>query len=256
MSDKPIALFYDHSTRRSLLTYWSEKETKPGGPQSIISLCKKAGLKQCFGVSNNFHTFMEAWKGLKEAGIQFCFGLELVMVQDAKIRTDETLRQEHKIIIFARNAAGYKDLIKIYSACHSDEDNFYYLQRFDYKQLKPLWTDNLMLVMPFWDGFLHKNTLVYGANIIPDLPVKPTLFREIASEVPFARYIDRAVDRFNIAKDHEEIKIKTIYYEKRADFEAYTVFRSIQNRGTFNCPNINFMCSPQFCFESWEELSK
>ena len=251
-----VPIWADHSTRRSLLTYWPEKDTKPHGPQSIISLAKKAGLKQCFGISNNFHTFIEAWKGLKDAGIQFCFGLELIMVQDAKIHTEETLRQEHKILIFAKNAQAYKDLIKIYSACHSDKDNRYYVQRFDYKRLNALWTDNLMLVMPFFDGFLHKNTLVHGANIIPDMPVKPLIFREVDSGIPFAGLIDAAIDRFNANKDHEEVRTKTIYYEKRADFEAYTVLRSIQNRGSFDSPKVDFLCSPRFCFEEWERISK
>lgn len=254
MNETIIPLFYDHSCGRSLLTFWPEKDTKPDGPQSIISLCKKAGLKQCYAVSTNFHTFIEGWKELKAEGIQLCFGLELVMVEDAKIHTEESRRAEHKIIAFAKNPTALNDLFKISTACHSDITNRYYLHRFDYKQLKPLWTDNLMLVVPFWDSFLHRNTLTYGANIVPEMPAKPVLFREVNSGVPYASLIDAAIDRFNQQRDHEEVKIKTIYYPKREDFEAYTVFRAIENRSSFNSPNLDYMCSPRFCFEEWEEL--
>lgn len=256
MSREIIPLFYDHSCGRGILTFWSQKDTKPDGPQSIISLCKKAGLKQCYFASNNFHTFIEAWKGLKDAGIQLCFGLELIMTEDANVHTDESRRSEHKILIFASNSAAYKDLIRIYTACHADMTNKYYVHRFDYKQLAPLWTDRLTLVVPYWDSFLHKNTLAYGANIVPQMPAHPVLFREVNSGVPYAGLLDAAIDRFNAQSDHEEVAIKTVYYEKREDFEAYTTFRAIENRSSFNMPNVDFLCSPRFCFEEWEELSK
>lgn len=249
-----VPLFYDHSSRKSLLTYWPAKDVTPEGPQSIIELCKRAGLKKCFGVSTNFHTFLEAWKGCKEAGIQFCFGLELLMCNDAKAHTDESRRSEHKIIVFMRNSEGYRDLIRIFTACHGDITNKYYVQRFDYQQLNPLWTDNLMLAAPFFDGFIHRNALGFGANIVPHMPVKPVLFREMNTGVPYAHLIDAALDVYAKGDEYEQVKTKTIYYEKREDLAAYITYRAIQSRSTFNVPNMDFMCSPRFCFEEWEEL--
>lgn len=249
-----LPIFYDHSSRRATLTYWPAKEVTPGGPQSIIELCKRAGLSQCFGVSTNFHTFLEAWKGCKDAGLHFCFGLELVMCNDAKLHTEESRASEHKIIVFMRNTAGYEDLIKLYTACHGNAENKYYRQRFDYPQLNALWTDNLLLAVPFFDSFLHRNILGYGSHIVPHMPVNPILFREVATGVPFASLIDAALDNYCRAGDHEQVRTKTIYYEKREDFAAYITYRAIQARTTFNVPNMDFMCSPRFCFEEWEEL--
>lgn len=249
-------IFYDHSSKRSLLTYWGEKDVTPEGPQSIISLCKKAGLKQCVGVSTNFHTFLEAWKGLKENGIQFCFGIELILCEDATAHTEDSLAAEHKAIIFASNSAAYEDLIRLYTACHANIANRYHVQRFDYKQLRQYWTNNLKVAIPFFDSFIHVNTLRYRANVVPDLPVAPVIFREVDSGLPFAHLIDRALDRFNPNGEMEEIRVKTIYYEKYVDFEAYITERARHKRASFNKPQLDYMCSPRFCFEDWERLIK
>ena len=251
-----IPLFYDHSCGRSILTAWSEKEATPGGPQSIVSLCKKSGLKQCFLVSNNFHTFLEAWKNLKSEGIQLCFGLELIFVEDAKIHTPESRYSEHKVLIFAKNYAGYKDLIKIYTACYSNLDNKYEIFRFDYKQLADFWTGNLIFVIPYWDSFLHRNKLGFNSNIIPTIPLNAVIFREVGSDLPFSSIIDESIDKFNHNKSYEEVKIKTIYYEKSDDFKSYMVFRAIKNRATFHAPNCEYLCSNKFSFEEWEKLTK
>lgn len=251
---KVLPIWYDHSSRKSILTYWEAQDCTPEGPQSIIELCKGLGLKQCYGVSNNFHTFLEAWKGCKAAGIEFRFGLEIWLCDDAKVHTEESRRNEHKVIVFAKNSAAYKDLIKLFSACHADQTNKYYIQRFDCRQLKQYWTENLMLALPFFDSFLHANTLRHGASIIPDFPAKPVIFREQGSGIPFAGLIDAALDVYNVDGGHEEVATKTIYYAKRADLDAYITYRVIQNRTSFNVPNLDFMCSPHFSVESWKEL--
>jgi hypothetical protein len=254
MSDV-VPIFYDHSSRKSLLTYWNAKDTVPGAPQSIVGLCKSAGLKECFGVSTNFHTFLEAWKNLKEEKISFRFGLQLTLCDDAKVHTDDSLKNEHKVIVFMKNSNAYVDLIRLYTACASDPTNRYYLQRFDCKQLKQHWTDNLLLAIPFFDSCIHANMLRYGASIVPDFPVKPMIFREVDSGVPFASLIDKALDLYNADGSHEEVKTKTIYYEKKDDLEAYITERARKARGSFSKPNLNYMCSPRFCFEEWKELT-
>lgn len=249
-----LPIWKDHSSRRGLLTYWSTKDVTPEGPQSIIQLCKKASLKRCVGISTNFHTFLEAWKGLKQEGIQFCFGLQLTLCDDVADHSEASLKSEHKVLVFMRNSAAYEDLIRLYTACHANQINRYYIQRFDCKSLAQHWTANLELVIPFFDSFIHANTLKYGASIVPAFPVKPTLFRETNSGVPFAPLIDAALDRFNVTKDHEEVKVKTICYEKYDDFEPYITERARHKRATFNKPNLDHMCSPRFCFEDWETI--
>lgn len=253
--DNIIPLFYDHSSK-GILVSWKESECIENGPQSIVKLAKEAGLKEVFGISDNFHTFFESQKNLKDQKIDYRFGLSMIMCADTNDKNEESLKTNHKIIIWGKNAASYRDLIKIYSACNSNIDNKYYVQRFDFQKLNKLWTDNLILSIPFFDSFIHKNTLEFGCNIIPDFPAPPVIFREQDSGLPFESLINKALDNYNKDNKFEEIKCKSIYYEKKDDFKAYMTYRAIKNRSTFQKPELNDFCSNKFCYESWKELNK
>jgi hypothetical protein len=52
---------------------------------------------------------------------------------------------------------------------------------------------------------------------------------------------------------HLTQETKSIYYKNRDDFLAYLTFRCINNRSSLEKPNIDHMCSDEFCFESWME---
>ncbi len=249
-----IPLFYDHSSKKSILTYDPIKDVTEHGPKSIVKLCKDNDLKEIYSVSDSFATFIDAWKNLRKAGIKFRFGLEMWMCDDAKIRNEASLFNEHKIIIFAKNSDAYKDLIKIYSTQRMDRDNFYYRYRFDFNQLNPLWTDNLILALPFFDSFVARNTVRYNSSIIPKLPMKPVVFREQNTQHPQELVINNALDNY-CEGEYENVKTKTIYYNKREDIDAYTVYRCIQNRGaTYDEPKMDYFASPTFSFEDYLAL--
>ena len=252
-----IPLFYDQSSFKSILTYWKEKDSHADGPSSIVSICKENNIKRCVGVSKNFSTFIDAWKNLNGVGTELIWGIEFIMCDDASVRTDESRLNEHKIIIFMRGKEGYEDLLKIYTACHTNPENKYYIQRFDYKQLKKLWTNNLMMALPFFDSFIAKNLLSFGSTIVPDLSfVKPVIFREVGSGLPFEHLIHAALDKYNKDKNLEEFQTKTIYYKNREDFRAYSVYRAIMNKELHTKPNIDHFGSREFCFENYKELIK
>lgn len=249
-----LPIFYDHSSKRSILTYWKENEYQEGGAQSIVKIAKDNNLKEIFGVSNNFHTFSEARKNLKEIGISFRFGLQMIFCNDAKIHDELSIKSNHKIIIWMKNKESYKDLIKIFSSCYTDITNKYHIYRFDYKQLKNLWTDNLSIGIPFFDSFVHNNLLKFGSNIIPDLPCDPVIFREQNSGIPFEPLINSALDTYNKNKIFEEVNTKTIYYENKNDIKSYMVYRAIDNGGTFNKPELEDFCSNNFCWQDYKEI--
>lgn len=252
-----LPIFYDHSSKKSILTYWKEKELAPNGPRSIIKICKDSGINTIYGISNNFSTFIEAYKNCREAKINFRFGIELWMCDDAKVHDAASLNNEHKIVIFARNSDAYKDLVKIFSACHADRNNFYYKARFDFQQLNKLWTNNLILALPFFDSVIAQNTLKYNCNIIPNFPVPPIIMREQSAKLPIESSINYALDLFNNEGKYEEIKTKTIFYEKRSHFDEYTVYRCIHNRGSsIEEPKMDYFGSPNFSFEDYLQLSK
>lgn len=259
MKNNIIPVFYDHSSKKSILTYDKPSDVTAKGPRSIVKLCKDAGINEVYGVSDNFSTFITAYKNCRDAGLKFRFGLEMWLCDDAKVHTEESLDTEHKVIIFAKNSKAYQDLIKIYSACRTTRDNFYYKFRFDFNQLNALWTENLTLALPFFDSFIQKNNLSYNSRIIPKFPVKPIIFREQSCEHPQQSLTDTFLDSYNTDNQYEEVKTKTIFYEKRKHLDQYTVYRCIHNRGNksdFDDPKLEFFCSPEFCLESYLELTK
>jgi DNA polymerase III alpha subunit len=246
-------IFKDHSSYKSILTF---DESIEGGPDNILDLCKEKSLKQCVFVSNNMHTFVTAWKACKKAGVQLIFGLEMWMCDDSSVHSEESLANNNKIIVFVKNSQGYKDILKIYNSCYTNPNNKYYIYRFDWKQLKSLWTDNLVLALPFFDSFLAKNLLTYKANIIPDFPMKPVLFKEIESNLPFAPLVNEVVDTYAAANNSLVYPIKTILYKKKEDAKAWQVYRSIDLRSNYFDPKMPFCCSDSFCWESYLEVAQ
>ena len=110
-----------------------------------------------------------------------------------------------------------------------------------------------MLGLPFFSSFLARNTLSFN-RVVPDLPAQPWVFREVNSELPFARLIDSAIDRY--AKDNpcQIVPSKTIYYRNRRDIEPYVVLRAIGNRSSFDSPGADHLSSDAFSLESYLEL--
>lgn len=247
-------VFYDHSSNKSILTYWKEKDCTENGPKSIVRLCKDAGLKSCFGVSTNFLTFPEAQTNLSKEGIEFIFGLELWVCDFPESLTPESQRSESKVIIRADNSEGYFDLKTIYTKVYTNPRNFYHKHRSSFVELKALWTPNLTLILPFYDSFVCQNTLTLG-SIVPDLPAPPVIFREIDSGLLFEPIINAALDAYNVDRKFVEQKVKTIYYPTKAHFKAWQVYRCIKLRSSFQKPEMPYCCSDSFNFADWKALS-
>jgi DNA polymerase III alpha subunit len=247
---------YTHDSYKSLLTYWPDKDITPDGPQSIVKLCVDNQVKRLVGISNTFASYPEAYKAVKKANIDFIFGIEIWLCDDRLVRNEQSLINEHKIIVLMKNSQGYQDLIKLYTAINSDKENFYYKSRFDCASLKKYWTDNLVLWLPFFDSFIDRNTLKHKASIVPDFPVNPVICREQETEHPHQQSIDLALDRYNKDGLLTEIKTKTVFYEKREDMFAYMTYRCMKNRSNMDKPELDEMCSPAFSFEDYLKLSK
>ncbi len=246
-------VFYDHSSSKSPLTYWKDKDCTEKGPKSIVRLCKDAGLKTCLGVSPNFLTFPEAQMNLAKESIDFTFGLELWVCNEPETLTPDSQLSESKVIIRADTSQGYFDLKSLYSKVYTNPKNFYHKHRTSFAEIKSMWTPNLTLVLPFFDSFVCQNTLTV-ASIVPDLPAPPLILREVDSGLPFAPLIDAALDAFNEGGKYPEQRVKTIFYPTKAHFKAWQVFRCIKNRSSFQKPQLDFCCSDNFSFDDYKRL--
>lgn len=185
---------------------------------------------------------------------QLIFGLKMVCCADHEDKSEGSRRTESKIIIFVRNATGYRDLLKVHNAATTTD--FYQHARTSWKRLKELWTPNLSLALPFFSSFLAKNQLSF-ASAVPDFPISArdvTVFREVDSGLPFAPIIDVAIDQFVADTGAQAQRVKSIYYPTRERFRSYMILRCIDNRSTFSKPQVDHLASDRFSWESYLKL--
>jgi DNA polymerase-3 subunit alpha len=246
-----LPLFKSHySIGKSILTLEKPEDALKGGPQSIIDICLKNDLDSLTLVEDSMSGFLQAYLNCKDSKLKLTYGVRLNVCVDMENKSEESFGETSKYVIFARNNDGYNRLIKIYSL--AAKAGFYYKPRIDFKNLKDLWSSkDLILMVPFYDSFVHMNTLTYGECVTSFDFCDPVFFME-NNDLPFDRIISKRVTDF--CKDkYETFKSKSIYYKLKEDFSSYLTFKCISNRSTINKPQFDHMCSDQFCFESWRE---
>lgn len=250
-----IPLIYEHCSKKSTLTYWNPEETTENGPSSIIKLCLDNKIDKIVGVFTRYHSFLEAYKNCKKHKIHLVGGLEFWITDDVKGK-ENAEKNESKIIVLLNNTDAYFDIIKLYSHIYTDKENKYYKFRYDWPRLKQEWSNNYTLLLPFFDSFIHKNSLTFS-KILPELPTDNIIIaREIDSQLPFAPLIDKALDEFNKDKKYQEINTKTIYYKDSSDIKlkSWEIFRCLENRAEFSNPELDWMCSKTFSFDNFLKL--
>lgn len=252
-----IPVFTSHfSIAQSLLTLDEPGKAKAGAPVSVFDLSQSAGLKEVVLVDEKIDGFIAAYKAATKLGVKLCYGWKVVVCADMAVKDEASLGTQSKVIVFARDTQGYHDLLRLHN--RATVDGFYYTPRLDWATLRALWTDRLIFALPWASSFIAKNVLTFS-RIVPDLPATPWVFREVATELPFARLIDGAIGRYvkdNVAQAQD---VKSVYYSRRSDMEAYMTLRAKGNTSkgggaTFNAPGIDHLSSDAFGFDSYLAL--
>lgn len=251
MEYSAIPLFKSHySLGKSILTLAKSGSSEPDEPSSIIDIAKKLNLSSVCLVDDSISGFLEAYKSCEDAKIELRFGLRLTVCDDISNKTADSKDKEHKIIVFIRNAEGYKNLIKISTTASTT--GFYYYPRIDCKTLKELWNDdNLILAIPFYDSYVFKNNLTYSI-CVPDFSFCNPIYFIEDNNLPFDEILKSKVEEI-VANKQVAIKTQSVYYENKEDFLAYLTFRCISERTTLNKPNLDHCSSNEFCAESFKE---
>jgi DNA polymerase III alpha subunit len=226
-------------------------EHSDNSPVSIFDILIENKIEELFLLEDSFGGFLQAHQNCKDNNIKLNFGLRFNFLCDIEEKNDEALKSRCKYSIFAKNNEGYKRLVKIWS--FAAKKGFYYTPNLDFKALKDFWNnDDLLMCVPFYDSFLHRNTLE-NASCIPDLEYcKPVFFLE-DNDVPFDHLIRNRVETYTKSSGFSTQEVQSIYYKNKDDFLAYLTFKCINNRSTLEKPNMDHMCSNEFCFESWKE---
>lgn len=221
------------------------------GPVSLCDLAKSEGMKRMHIVASNWADFMSGYKNLKDIGCDLAFGLKVVICDDMAVKDEASWKSESKVVLFMRTDKAYHALINLYTKAATD--GFYWVPRLDWKTLRYMWSDELILALPFYSSFLAKNTLTFAA-IAPDLPAKPLLLREVGQQMPFDGLLNESVDRYAAATGAEVQLVKSIYYKRREDSKAWQVWQAILRRASYDSPQMDHCCSREFSYEAWKEL--
>lgn len=234
----------DYSLGRSILKL---KPSHEGGPKDILTLAKGANLKEVFLVEDTMIGFLEAQNAFFKEGISLRFGVRFDVCNSLGEKKEES---SFKIILFARNDDGCRELYNIFSAAKTNPDNGGFL---DPSLIKECPRDNLLLVHPFYDSFLFHNTF-YFKNCLWEKMFGYESFAIENNNLPQ----DLVMSKILVDRKEPLQEVKTILYECREDVEAYQTYRMACNRsfgrarGLSN-PNLKHFASREFCFQSYSE---
>ena len=246
-------LFKSHySIGKSILTLDVPDSTPGEASDSIFSIAQEEKLKDLFLVEDSLIGFLQALNVSRDLGMNLRFGLRLSMV-DSLLSSDSNC--VHKIVIFARNAQGCKKLNQIYSFAFTEGDG-----KIDTAHLKSFWdAESLKLVIPFYDSFIFQNLFSFS-SCVPDFSfARPYFFLE-ENALPFDSLLTDAVKKYAASMKAERLRVKSIFYKKRSDFEAFQTYKCICGRQSFRkpsleSPNLDHCGSPEFSMESWKEAT-
>lgn len=224
----------------------------PDQPDNIQDILEDYKWDKLFLVEDDLGGFVPGYLAAQKAGAQLIYGWRISLVEDGAKKEKQP---SSKAIIFVKSEKGWKKLVKI--ATKAQIDYFFEGARMDWKTLQELWCDELVLAIPHFDGFIHKN-LCSKEQSIPDFGrIKPYLFFEDC-DLPFDGIIRRKSEEYAAAYGLKTLNVKTCYYKNRSDL-VYFQSRKLMDRKTFGSggtidePNMEFFCSAEFSLESWEE---
>ena len=251
MRKDTLPLFKSHySIGKSILTLEKEGGSGETEPKSIIDLSLKHGIKKVFLIEDSMSGFLEAYTNCKKAKLQLVYGLRVTVCQKKEDLSEESRKTESKYVVVAKNTAGYEALLGLYT--DANLDGFYYTPRTDFDSLREIWNDDdLQLCVPFYDSFLYKNALHFS-ECVPDFSfAKPTFFLEDNS-LWLDILIRRKVEEY-CGDQFPQKEVRSIYYESRDDFLAFTTFKCIGKRSRLDKPEMDHFSSDEFCISRWLE---
>lgn len=258
-----LPIFYSHySIGKSILSL--EKPQKQANPDekfdengtiSVFDITLRHNLKQVCIVDSSMGGFYEAYSFCKKNDIQLCYGVELTLCNDVNDHKKGSIDTESKIIVWLKNAKSYNALVKLYS--NYQEKGYFQLEkskpgycRIDMETLNQFWSEDFILTIPFYSGYVGKNCLRWGSSCYPVFgKIKPT-FQINEQGLPFDEILGREIKEY--CKNHEFsfIETRNVYYYLNNHVDSLQMLRALDQRSTFDRPNLEHFSSDQFSYES------
>lgn len=215
---------------------------------AIIELHQASDNKHLVLVEDSFASFRKFRQRCEKEKINFVFGIRLKTVQS---KMDE---KPSKLIFFAKNAEGINNLRRIYSKAFEAKNEAVKIDWVVENELQ----HNVKVAVPFYDSFIYNNLFYFGLSHL-DLTKFDVEYFEEDNNHPHDHLISQRLRKFT---DKNIQQVKSIYYENREDFKAFQAFKAICNRSgggrppVFDNPQIEGLCSNEFCWESYNERNK
>lgn len=250
-----IPLFKSHfSIGKSILTL--SESSDDSDSDSVFDMYSQSNLRNTLDnkivlVEDSFMGFLQANQSCKSLGIDLVFGLRIDIFEDQP--EEKSKDNFHKVVVFSKNSEGCKKLYKIYSESKFKEN-------YSIQDLYSSWdSKNLDLFIPFYDSFLFKNLFLFNSFSCDFSEFNPNFFIE-DNELPYDFLLSDYIKEYCNINSFNLLKAKSIYYNKRVDFDAFVCYKLICSRNSFSArkssldkPNLDHMGSREFCLESYLE---
>jgi DNA polymerase III alpha subunit len=243
-----LPLFKSHYSIGKSILKIDKKSYSVSDSNNIFYLLNSNNIKKLVLVEDSMTGFLEAFNNSIFFNVDLIFGLRLNLCQDSSI---DSTKHQTKIIIFSKNEKGCSDLSFLFS-----EYNCSLNESLDLKSLSELWTENLMLAIPFYDSFLYYNYFYFNSVVLDLSRYNPCFFIE-NNGLPFDLPLKELVLNFCKKNNHNTVPSKSIYYSSKEDFKAYQTYKCICNRSfstqslTLENPKLDHCSSDDFSFESY-----
>lgn len=252
MENNLIAIFRTHYSLGNVLTCDEPTENIDISKSiSILTIAKVYNLPEIF-VNETFPSgFIELQKNIEQLNKKLCYGLTFTICNDVEKKDEESLKTQSKIRVWMKNSQAKKSLDKIFTTAAIKY--FYYKPRLSTKVLLDLWDNNLLLTLPFYSNFLSQNTLNYDYQALPNFDSLKPIFEISPIGLPFDTLLKEKIQKYTQKNNLEVLDTLPIYYYSKNCFRTFIINRCIQERSTFNKPEVNFLSSEncaweQYCF--------
>lgn len=245
-----------YSIGRSLLTGEPSSDTfRDDQPVSIFTIAKKYGLKKVILIDDEPTGFPVFYRQSKQEGVHLIFGQRIVLADNKTQLASDGLTS--KVCVLIKNSEGYADFVKLvswYNASKHDNVRCIFIDDF-----LNLLTDNLMVMVPFYDSFLYSNSL-YGSKFSFQFPRHNTFFTVESHELPCDMVMADVVTNYCKYDKYELVQTHHVCYYADSDLPAAMVYRIANSRRfktniSFDAPDLEFFGVETFSFESFCKLT-
>lgn len=249
MKNKKLPIFTSSygNIGKSILELKYKGEIKDDEPVSIFDIAKKHGLNSVYILDSYMGGYIQAFENSQKSDIQLNYGSEINICHN-KETPDAAFG---KYNLFAKNLEGYYELIELNSLWARKNAGEKTKEPLFFDEVKDLFkSDNLLLLVPFYDSFLHYNAFNFN-GFIPDLSGLNPIFCIEDHETILDDTLQKLVKKYCKEYDYSIKETHKIYYYREEDFPAYLNFRAINRRGSWFKPELPHFSSNKFSFESF-----